>query len=96
MHRIYLAVGLFNVAWTIFSVLALAFQCGLPRPWEYTPQRCSNGGAVWYPIIILNLLSDAVLAFLFGPVLWKLNMAKVQRATVASLFGIRIVYVYPA
>ena len=96
MRRIYYAASLFIVAWMIFSVLALAFQCGLTRPWEYTPQRCSGEGAFWYPIIILNVLSDAALAFLFAPVLWKLNMARVQRAIVVGLFGIRILYVYPA
>jgi hypothetical protein len=93
MDRVYYAASLFIVAWTVFSVLALAFQCGSTRPWVYTPQRCLNEGALWYPIIIFNLLSDAALAFLVAPVLWKLNMARIQRVIVIGLFAIRILYV---
>lgn len=93
MDRVYHAASLFIAVWTVFSLLALALQCGTRRPWVYTPERCSNGGAVWYPIIILNILSDAALGFLFTPVLWNLNMARFQRAMVTGLFGMRILYV---
>jgi hypothetical protein len=91
MDRVYYAASLLIAAWTVFSVFALAFQCGSTSPWIYTPNKCLNKGAVWYPIIIFNILSDAALAFLVAPVLWKLNMARFQRAVVVSLFAIRIV-----
>ncbi|KAL9120952.1 MAG: hypothetical protein Q9187_002493 [Circinaria calcarea] len=29
-------------AWTVFSVLALALQCGIHRPWIFLPRRCTG------------------------------------------------------
>jgi hypothetical protein len=81
--------------WAAFSVLSIALQCKFPRPWFYSPDRCAGAGALWYPIVILNLLTDAVLAFLFAPVLWRLKMSRKQRLTITSLFSIRIGYVSP-
>jgi hypothetical protein len=79
--------------WAAFSVLSIALQCKMPRPWVYSPERCAGAGALWYPIVVLNLLTDAVLAFLFAPVLWRLKMSRKQRLTITSLFSIRIGYV---
>ena len=83
----------FVVLWTVFSILSLALQCRIPNPWVYTPQRCVGSGALWYPIIVLNLLTDAVLAFLFAPVLWRLKMSRKHRLTITSLFSARLMYV---
>lgn len=79
--------------WTAFSVLSIALQCKMPRPWVYSPERCAGAGALWYPIVVLNMLTDAILAFLFAPVLWRLKMSREQRLTITSLFSIRIGYV---
>ena len=94
--KIHTACRIMNGAitlWTLFSIFSLAFQCEMPKPWVYAPQRCVGSGAVWYPIVLINLLTDAVLSFLFAPVLWKLIMSREQRLTIASLFAIRISYV---
>lgn len=79
------------LCWFLFSVFAIAFQCGMPSPWIFTFEKCAAGGKLWYPIIVFNILTDAILALFFLPVIWKLQMSRSQRATVASLFGIRIV-----
>jgi len=34
--------GIFVLAWTLISVIAVAFQCGLPRPWEVFTLHCYN------------------------------------------------------
>lgn len=97
LHRLYhFANGAIGFGF-VFSILALAFQCRLPRPWIYTPGRCAGFGTLWYPVIILNIFTDFGLAFLFAPVLAKLNMRLGQRLTVIALFAIRVVYVslYP-
>lgn len=94
--RLYTACHIVSGAiafWTVFSILSLALQCKLPRPWVYSPQKCAGAGALWYPVVVLNLLTDAVLAFLFAPVLWRLKMSRKQRLTITSLFSIRIGYV---
>ena len=95
MIRLYRIATLFITAWTIFSLLALALQCGSTHPWVYTPEQCLNHGALWYPIIIASIFGDAALSFLFAPVLWTLNMARLQRVIVVGLFAIRILYVIP-
>ena len=79
------------LAWTTLSLFALLFQCGADLPWIYTPQRCAGG--VWYAIVVLNVLSDAVLSLFFAPTLWKLQTSRSQRLRVISLFAIRILYV---
>jgi hypothetical protein len=37
-----LGFGIFVLAWTLISVIAVAFQCGLPRPWELLTLHCYN------------------------------------------------------
>jgi hypothetical protein len=95
MRRVYPFGCVVIGAWTIFSVFALAFECGRTNPWVYTPERCAGKGALWYPIVISNILTDGALAFLFAPVAWKLQMGLTQRLTVAALFGFRLMYVAP-
>ena len=93
MRRVYPIGRAVIGVWTIFSVFALAFECGRTNPWVYTPERCAGRGAVWYPIIILNILTDGALAFLFAPIAWELQMGLMQRLTVAGLFAFRLMYV---
>ena len=85
--------GLFGmvIVWAIFSLFVLAFQCPLPEPWVFNPPNCFSHGNLLYPIIVLNILTDGVLAIFILPVIWKLNMAKGTRVTVMVLFGSRIV-----
>jgi hypothetical protein len=42
IRRIVMAFGVLVSAWTIASVMAIAFQCELPRPWDITSLECSN------------------------------------------------------
>jgi len=77
----------------VYSVLAFAFQCGFPRPWEVRRGKCAKGGPL-ISAIALNMLSDIVLAGWIMPVLRTLKMEEEKRRTAAILFGIRIVYVW--
>ena len=90
MQKVYLGGHGLVLAWLIFSVFALAFQCGTPHPWMYNKHRCAGDGALWYPVIIFNILTDIALSFLFAPTVWKLQMARAQRITVMSLFAVRV------
>lgn len=89
MHRVYPVVFASIIVWLVFSVFAIAFECDSPHQ-IYKPDRCAGRGAVWYPIIIFNAITDALLAFLFTPVVWNLQMPQGQKLTVCSLFAIRI------
>ena len=41
-RRAVLAIGIFIIAWTLASLAAVAFQCGLPKPWEVLTLHCYN------------------------------------------------------
>lgn len=75
--------------WFVFSILALSLQCDSPR-WEYRPSRCAGEGALWYPVIILNIITDIMVSFLFAPTVMKLQMNLHQKLTVSGLFGFRL------
>lgn len=76
--------------WTLFSFFTIAFQCGVPRPWEFTKEKCTAEGKLYYVIAVGNLLTDGTLACYFIPVIWKLQMSRSLRVLVASLFGVRL------
>lgn len=40
--RFVAAFGIFILGWTIASILVIAFQCGLPRPWDVFTLHCYN------------------------------------------------------
>ncbi|KAJ9654265.1 hypothetical protein H2198_006665 [Neophaeococcomyces mojaviensis] len=78
------------LAWLIFSIFALSFQCNLPQSWLYDPSRCAGQGAMWYPVLILNILTDAAISFMFAPTVWILHISKWQKFRIASLFAFRL------
>ena len=41
-RRIVIATGVLVLAWSLASILAVAFQCKTPQPWEMDHSRCSN------------------------------------------------------
>lgn len=36
------------VGWSIFAVLSIAFQCDLPDPWLYSPERCAGEVSIYH------------------------------------------------
>ena len=89
MSRMYPILGGCILAWAVFSMLAIALQCGTSSPEVYRPNRCMNG-ALWYPVTALNCLTDAALAFSFAPVVVQLVMSRGQKIKVIVLFSTRI------
>ena len=92
MKCMYWILGGCILAWVLFGVFAIAFQCGLPLSTHYTPGRCA-GGALWYPVIIINALTDVALAFSFFPVIMDLAMQKQTKIRVGCLLSIRLMSV---
>jgi hypothetical protein len=85
----YQALAGILVIWTLFSVLAIAFQCGIASPHIYEPDKCA-GGVVWYPITIVNAITDAVLAFSFSPIILKLAARRRTKVKIMGLLGMRL------
>jgi len=86
----------FIMIWTLFSLIAILFQCQLPHPYVLIPSQCSTHGAIYYPIIILNVLTDADLAICITPALWSSRMRLGQRLLGIFLFGTRILVCFAA
>lgn len=90
IHIMYWALAGAIVLWTAFSVFALAFQCGTTSPQTYQPDRCMDG-VLWYPVTVLNAITDAALAFSFNPIILKLATKMRMKVKVMLLLGTRIV-----
>jgi len=77
--------------WAVFSFFAIAFQCGVPRPWEFVNPKCAAEGKLLYVIAAGNIITDGTLACYFIPIIWKLQMSQSLRLLVSSLFAVRLV-----
>lgn len=74
----------------LFSIFGVAFECNMPTPWVYLPSRCAGHGAIWYPIIILSLTLDVVLALGFVPIVNSVQIKRKQ-FEIAGIFSSRFV-----
>lgn len=83
-------IGGLIILWAVFSIFTLAFQCGIPRPWEFTVSKCVLNGRLYYVIISLDMVIDALLAFPLLPVIWALQMKRSLRIRVMCLLAARI------
>jgi hypothetical protein len=76
--------------WTLFSVFTIAFQCRLPRPWEFTRDKCVAHGQLYYAIIAGDIVTDAILAGYIVPTVLALQMSRHLKLLVSSLFMTRL------
>ncbi|KAK2741143.1 hypothetical protein FQN57_005745 [Myotisia sp. PD_48] len=77
-------------AWAISGIAIFSLQCGLPRPWDVT----NNCGIVQYPVYLVfatgNILTDLALVILPFIFLLQVQLSRMKRLAIGSLFGIRI------
>lgn len=78
--------------WIVFSIFAIALQCGTSDPHIYKPAKCADG-VLWYPVTIMNLMTDAALAFSLSPIILKLSANQATKLKIMILLGLRILYV---
>ncbi|KAL4868414.1 hypothetical protein BDV12DRAFT_169694 [Aspergillus spectabilis] len=76
--------------WTIFAVLSIAFQCTLPEPWLYSPERCAGEGALFYPIAVFNILTEIVLVVQPFIMMRGVQMAWRKRVKILCSFSTRL------
>jgi hypothetical protein len=77
------------VVWTLFSTFGVAFHCGVSSPHAYAPEKCSNG-SLWYPIAVVNAITDAALALSFSPIILRLSAKTRTKVKIMVLLGARI------
>ena len=75
-------------AWAVLALFGQAFQCGATVAFQ--PQHCTTGGAIQYPIIAFNIVTDAMLAFWMAPRIWSLQSERKNRVVPIVLFATRI------
>jgi hypothetical protein len=95
------------VAWAVASIMALAFQCSLPSPWDSSrhcvdqvsencysarPINSHSQPLLHYTIGAFNIATDVALIILPCVVFWTVHNP-MKRLQVVSLFSIRIMYV---
>ncbi|RHZ70311.1 hypothetical protein CDV55_106498 [Aspergillus turcosus] len=75
--------------WASSSILALAFQCALPHPWDITG-RCVNREALSDYIWTMNIITDAALVFLPCIVLQKVRITWSKRLRIMAMLATRL------
>ncbi|OQE07278.1 hypothetical protein PENVUL_c014G03190 [Penicillium vulpinum] len=78
------------VGWSIFGVLSIAFQCELPDLWLYSPERCAGKGALFYPIAVVNVLTEIII--IVQPFIMMRNVQMVwhKRMKIRCSFSLRL------
>ncbi|KAL4924004.1 uncharacterized protein BDV17DRAFT_284986 [Aspergillus undulatus] len=78
------------VAWTIFAILGIGLQCDIHEPWIYAPGRCAGEGALFYPVAVLNVLTEVILVILPFIMMRNVQMVWRKRIKILSSFSTRI------
>lgn len=78
-------------AWSVFALFVTSFRCGIPIVSRSEPLHCGSSGPL-ITSIVLNAITDVVLAAWMFPTLLSLSLDKEKRLTAMVLFGSRIVY----
>ncbi|KAF2870022.1 hypothetical protein BDV95DRAFT_71621 [Massariosphaeria phaeospora] len=104
-RRIVLGLGIFIVGWTLASLVAVAFQCGLPRPWEMMTLHCYNSGIFWIVYCIIDMTTDVSIIMLSVNLVAYLKVSLSRKVAVVACFAprilvigaalVRLVYLYP-
>ena len=80
-------------AWTVAGVVALAFQCDLPKPWVLGPQTCIDQYALQLGLGVVNIITDLAIIVLAFSMMWTVQVSTSRKSTVVALFGLRVTYI---
>lgn len=76
--------------WGVFSFFALAFECNLPHPWNFTTSHCPSQEGLVISVIALNIITDIVLVVFVCIRLYTVNTTRFEYLTVSGLFCSRL------
>ncbi|ENI05566.1 hypothetical protein COCC4DRAFT_102584, partial [Bipolaris maydis ATCC 48331] len=105
LRRIVLALGIFISTWTLVSLVTVAFQCELPRPWKTTSPHCLNFRIFWVIYCAFDVLTEIALVTIPINIVASLQMPFCRKMAVVSCFSprllvisgtiVRTIWVYP-
>ncbi|RAL08468.1 uncharacterized protein BO97DRAFT_408306 [Aspergillus homomorphus CBS 101889] len=79
--------------WAVTAEFAVAFQCGLTKPWNWLTQACFDRDAWWHYFGITNILTECALMILPILVVFKIQMRRTKKAVVIGCFSTRALVV---
>ncbi|KAF2140424.1 uncharacterized protein K452DRAFT_231004 [Aplosporella prunicola CBS 121167] len=95
-RKLSLGLGVLNIIWQITSMLAFAFSCHLPRPWQYIgDNKCINRLALANYICVCGIVLDVALVSIPVMVIRNVQMPKKRKIKIVCCFSSRI-FVVPA
>ncbi|KAF1976959.1 hypothetical protein BU23DRAFT_364864, partial [Bimuria novae-zelandiae CBS 107.79] len=92
-RRVVLSIGIFTLVWTLASLATVAFQCGLPKPWEVFTLHCFNTGVFWIVYCIIDMTSEVVIIMLSVNLVAYLKVRLSRKLAVVACFAPRILVI---
>ncbi|KAE8138720.1 hypothetical protein BDV38DRAFT_270266 [Aspergillus pseudotamarii] len=80
---------LLTILWAGIGILTAAFQCKLPRTWDYLHSECIQHGSWWSYMCVMNILTDAGVMAHGIFIVTRLQMRLKRKLTLAIIFGLR-------
>ncbi|KAH6865733.1 hypothetical protein BKA58DRAFT_320778, partial [Alternaria rosae] len=106
IRRAVIAFGAVLSVWTVASLIAIAFQCELPQPWQIVGPRCSNSRIFWIVYCMIDIFTEVAIIMLSVHLVVNLQVRLsrklaviacfVPRVLVLSVAIVRLVLLYPA
>lgn len=79
----------FVIGYTVSVILALIFACKpIAKAWDatITGGSCINRGGLYLTIAITNIITDLILLILPIPLVWRLQMPRIQKLGLIVIF----------
>ncbi|KAH8725650.1 hypothetical protein GQ44DRAFT_826452 [Phaeosphaeriaceae sp. PMI808] len=76
--------------WSIFSIFATAFRCGIRTDQAFSTKRCNSSGPL-IAVIVSNQATDFILAAWLFPTFIRISLEKEKRFAAMVLFGLRAI-----
>ncbi|KAL1965585.1 hypothetical protein VTN77DRAFT_5669 [Rasamsonia byssochlamydoides] len=84
-------LGIVITVWGFVSEFVVAFQCRLPRPWDYIDNTCVNRTAWWNFFGVVNILTEAALVVQPVLIILPLRTSLTKKIGIIACFAGRIV-----
>ncbi|KAH7074235.1 hypothetical protein FB567DRAFT_553707 [Paraphoma chrysanthemicola] len=85
-RRMILGFGAFVFLWGLTSVLVVAFQCELPRPWEMMTLRCFNTPIFWAVYCAIDVSTDICFIVFAVSLVAHLRLRVARKAALIACF----------
>ncbi|KAB8255342.1 hypothetical protein BDV32DRAFT_113330 [Aspergillus pseudonomiae] len=78
-----------TILWAGIGILTAAFQCKLPRPWDYLHGECIQRRNWWNYMCVMNIATDAGIMAHGIFIVARLQMRLKRKLALAMIFGLR-------